>query len=306
MGETDIADRRKLIEFLSKLKEYGNYRYILCDISFDNEHKTSSDSALYHIIATMPNIVVPGEAANLPIILRNTSASSNYKVLHHGDPFMKYHYSNGHKSIPIKMWNDLTGHDLIRHWWGYSDENGRLCNNAAVLDFTDIFGYANQTLSSKYGDLYLEEKLIYHLGADILDAGCPKEIFENKIVLIGDYFDRDMHDTAIGQVPGVMILYSAYRTLIDKKNQVPWYCYLILFIIFFVYILLLFFLDGWSINDNLIAYIIDSISFTIPLELFNYLTLLLGGFSVNAVLIGSLFGLISYVKKFPKRNEIVK
>ena len=308
IGDVDIADRSKLVELLSKLKEYGNYRYILCDIALSEDYKTESDSILYSLIASMANIVVPGETPNLPVILKESSAISVYKVFHHGEPFLKYHYkSAGERTIPLKMWHDITGDDICHHWWGYSTVKDRqICNNSAVLDLTDMVGYADQTIHSKEGTLNLEETVVYHLGKDILDAGCPKELFDDKIILIGDFYERDMHDTAIGQVPGIMLLYSAFRALMDKKNHIPGFLYIILLLIFWGYSLLLYFYGGWHFKDKLISYIADSISFTLPLELFNFLTFFIGGFSVNAVLIGSLFAAVSYIKKIPRRNENVK
>lgn len=304
IGEVDIADRKKLTDILIRLNEYRNYRYIICDIAFNEEYQSKSDSTLFSLLTQMPNIIIPRDVDSLPQELFGISANSGYKVFHHGEPFLKYRYqSDGEPSIPLRMWRELSGHDIIRHWWGYSTEKGRLCNNASVIDLNNIIGYANEAATVKSGNLDIEEKLIYHLGADLLDAGCPRELFEDKIVLIGDFFERDMHDTAIGQVPGIMLLYAAYRALNEGKNQVPYVYYFILYLIFLSYFLLIFFAGGWRIKDKLLAYILDSVSFTLPLEALNFASFIFGGFSINAVLIGSLFGLISYLKKLPLRHE---
>ena len=206
---------------------------------------------------------------------------------------LKYQYlSDGEESIPLKMWYELTGNTIVHHWWGYTSGN-RVCNNSAVLDFrrnaSDI-----PTIDGPYN---MVEKGIYHLGADIVDADCPKQLFQDRIVLIGDFFERDMHDTATGQVPGVMILYKAYRALADGLNRIPWYCYVILYLIFFTYILVLVFGEGWNVKNGLFAFLLDWGSFTLPLEVFNFITMSIGGFSVNAVLIGSIFGVVLSIKK---------
>ena len=296
IGEVDITDRAKLAQLLSCLKEYDNYRYILCDIAFNDEYKTADDSLLYGLITSMQRIVVPSESPVLPASLSQKAAPSAYKVFHHGDPFMKYQYLiDDERTIPLKMWNDISGNDLFRHWWGYSSTRRAISNNTAVLDFTHILNYAKQTESSREGNLNLEKKMVYHLGADILDADCPPPMFEDRIILIGDFFEQDMHDTAIGQVPGVLLLYAAYRGLVDGANEVPAFCYFALFLIFLAYSLLLAFHGGWRFSDKFLAFLADAFSFTLPLQVFNFLTLLFGGFSVNAVLIGSLFGFVSYI-----------
>ena len=298
IGKVDIADHEKLVTFLSYLKEYGNYRYILCDISFDENYKTEYDSLLYEIISSMPNIIIPKESGALPNKLRGVSASSGYKIFHHGDYFLKYQYLiKGERSIPLKMWYDLYGNDIYHHWWGFSSNNRFICNNATVLDLTNIIDYANQTKTIINGQIRMEKKLIYNLGADIIDAGCPRSLFENKIILIGDFYERDMHDTAIGQVPGIMLLYSAYQSLVDGRNNIPYIFYFILFCLFFVYSLFLMFGEGWKINDYLLAFCADSSTITTILAIFNYITFVFGGFAVNAVIIGNVFGLLIYLKK---------
>ncbi len=294
IGRVDIADREKLVTLLDSLNSYRNYKYIVCDILFDSSFQSDSDSSIFSLIASMPNIVIPKEAEGLPDSLEEKAATSGYKVFHHGDPFLKYQFlSDRGESIPLKMWHDLTDNTIDVHWWGYSS-GGRVCNNTAVLDFKN--GVSDITVDA--GPYNMVEKEIYHLGADIVDAGCPKKLFQDKIILIGDFFERDMHDTATGQVPGIMILYKAYMALEDGLNKVPWYCYLILFVILFIYTLILIAGEGWRVKNGFFAFLLDSCSFTLPLEIFNFITMSLGGFSVNAVLIGSLFGVALSIKKY--------
>ena len=293
VGEVDIADREKLATLLDSLDHYRNYKYIVCDLLFDSSLQSDSDSSLFRLIADMPRIVIPKEAEALPEGLATKAASSGYKVFHHGDPFLKFRYlSDGEESIPLRMWHELTGNTIVRHWWGHTSGN-RLCNNSAVLDFRR----EASDIPAEEGTDHMVEKVIYHLGADIVDAGCPKPLFQDKIVLIGDFFERDMHDTATGQVPGIMILYKAYRALADGMNRIPWYCYAILYLIFFIYTLVLLYGEGWKVRNGLFSFLLDWGSFTLPLEIFNFITMSLGGFSVNAVLIGSVFGLALSIKK---------
>lgn len=297
VGEIDITDRGKLAVLLDSLRSYGNYRYIICDILFDSSLPTDSDSLLFGLVSSMPNIVVPNESPDLPDALKERSAPSGYRVFHHGEPFLKYRFlSKEGRSVPLKVWNDLTGNDIVKHWWGYTSD-GAVCNNSSVLDFTNVS--PSSYVTGPEGDAFpMEEKRVYHLGADILDEGCPRELFQDRIVLIGDFYEHDMHDTAIGQVPGILILYAAYRALVDGKNVIPWGYYLGLFAIFLLYCLIIAFAkEGKEKRNPLLTFFLECFSFATPLLLFNYLTVALGGFSINAVLIGSIFALASRIKK---------
>ena len=293
VGNVDIADRGKLVTLLDSLDRYRNYKYIVCDLLFDSSFRSDSDSSLFSLLAGMPRVVVPKEAEGLPDCLAAKAAASGYRIFHHGDPFLKYQFlTKGEESIPLRMWHELTGNTIVRHWWGYTS-GGKPCNNAAVLDFEK--GVSD--ITAETGPYNMVEKAVYHLGADIIDAGCPKRLFQDRIILIGDFLERDMHDTATGQVPGIMILYKAYRALEDGMNRIPWYCYLILYLLFFIYTLVLIAGDGWKVNNKFFAFLLDWGSFTLPLEVFNFITMSIGGFSVNAVLIGAVFGVALSVKK---------
>jgi hypothetical protein len=88
------------------------------------------------------------------------------------------------------------------------------------------------TLESTYDEN--GRKQIYNLGADILTYACTGEgeLFEGKILLIGDWTENDMHDTIRAEQPGIAVLYNAYLLLRDEKNTLPWYLLLILLLLF--------------------------------------------------------------------------
>jgi len=44
-----------------------------------------------------------------------------------------------------------------------------------------------------------------------------RKMFSGKLIMIGD-FSTDIHKTVIGPMPGVLVLYNAYLTLLDGDN----------------------------------------------------------------------------------------
>lgn len=298
IGHTDITDRSKLAILLDSLKHYNNYRYILCDILFDSSLKSNNDSILFETIANTPNIIVPNEVQNLPQQIQSKAYYSHCNLFRYDDSILKFQFmENDCISMPLKMWSDLTGKTIKRHWWGYSSGN-RICNNSVVLDVTtdSIEHNIHQSTSPQF---FLEEKSIYHLGSDILTTECPKELFDNKIILIGDFCEHDNHETASGETHGPLILYSAYLALEREKNIIPLFFYFLLFFIFFIYTQIVY-KGGWNVRSRIGAFIINLISFSLPLEILNFITLSYNGFSVNAVLIGSLFSLFASIKTATK------
>lgn len=64
LGNTDITDRGKLFRFLDRIdRENIQYKAIMVDIEFEKKLKTDMDSALYHKMASMKNLVVAHQAS---------------------------------------------------------------------------------------------------------------------------------------------------------------------------------------------------------------------------------------------------
>ena len=60
-GYDQMADRRKLLQLLTELKRRNDYKYIILDINFSDEadYHSDVDSALFDLIMSMDNIVIP-------------------------------------------------------------------------------------------------------------------------------------------------------------------------------------------------------------------------------------------------------
>ena len=75
------------------------------------------------------------------------------------------------------------------------------------------------------------------MGADILD-NCDLEddwgsVFGEKIIVIGSFTDEDIHLTYAGDVPGCVINYNVFASLMDGRHKVPFPLILVYFILFF-------------------------------------------------------------------------
>lgn len=234
IGDIQITDRQKLLELLQVLKKRDDYKYILLDVFFGQEGETPQDSALYATISSMSRIVIPCHKdekladPSLEVKAGWADYTSTYKV----SGFTKYPYMLDEGiSMPLKMYEDITGRTIKKHWFFYTD-GWRLARNSIVLTF-DI--HANKP----YNDA--GEKIWYYLGADILGNHDQKgllfempELMKDKYIAIGAFQGDDNHSTYIGSICGTLINLNAYFSLLHNHHIVSVTLIFILFFAFFV------------------------------------------------------------------------
>lgn len=309
LGDIDITDREDLRRFLDSLAHWDNYRYIVCDVHFDTIIHTAYDSALFVRIASMRDIVVAASERN-PLLLKNKTARAEYDQLIKGDRFIKYRYTDrgGEDSAPLRMWKELDGGSLIKKGLLYSSQ-GRLAVNSVIpdLDYAPVMGWDNNG-----------EKHIWNLGADILETPVDvSRLFQDKIILIGDWAEYDMHYTIRNQMPGTAILYNAYLALKNGAHYVRWWVLVVLFLTFWgecAFAFRFFRMDpdhkrrgrGSLLSAHPVLRatghaILSWVGYTGVLWVVCSIIYLLCGFFVNAFIIGSIIALFApYLKRARK------
>lgn len=234
LGERPITDREKLYKLLSLLANSNSYKYIILDINFDTSFVTPIDSALFSLIASMRDIVVPSNTSGtgIPRQLSQKSGIAEFKASRKDMDFHRYQYIvKGKESIALKIWKEQTQGEFSKKWYGYT-MNGKLCLNYSRISFPSAFiQYADE--GREDGNYYVEQ--YNNLGEDILSKvgllGDLSVFFDNKFVVIGDMID-DVHDTMVGPVPGPLIIYNAYLSLLDEHNVVPLWVWITIFVAF--------------------------------------------------------------------------
>lgn len=226
LGEIDITDRHKLLAFMDSLAKWDNYRYVVCDINFDGGIKTEWDANLFTRIAGMHDITVAGgygPDAIHPDALSKKISCSTYEQFLSGDGFLKFTYlaPDGMESMAYRMWRELEGGQIKKHlfWWS---SGGKLC----VRSFIPDLKFVTRSDYSVGG-----EKNLYNLGVDILSEPDMSTLFENKIVLIGDFKEFDLHDTIKNSVAGTAIIYNSYLALLGGDHIVHFWMILLVFMV---------------------------------------------------------------------------
>lgn len=234
VGNIDITDRHKLFKFLQQAQE-SRYKYIMLDVALRKDYASEYDSALYNQITEMRDIVI-AKSDNFDLgslELLEVAALSDYSIHIAESNFVKYEYiRNGEITMPYKAYLHIKGNKITKHGPFYFF-NGRLARKSVILKFPitlrDAFAEGDINGNKSFRPKYL------NLGADILDSSINiAEVINDKIVIIGDVTENDMHDTYLGRIAGPIINLNALYALIEDDLSYSPIELLILFSIYFI------------------------------------------------------------------------
>lgn len=306
-GMIDITDRKKLGAFLDSLSRWDNYRYIVCDVAFDKRFASPYDDSLFSRIAAMQRIAIPS-SGNDPEILAAKTAWSAFDQLYSWNGFMKYNYysRDGEESLALRMYREIDGGDITPHTLRYSS-GGHLCVSSLIPDIK----YANTHVWNEDGT-----KEIWNLGADILDESYDlSPFFQDRIILIGDWLENDLHGSIRGKMAGCALIFNAYLALRNRDHLIRWWVIVILILAFYAEFIVLLrpFWRKTNNNDSqarkphsslyrffkaLVTAIISWLGYTGVLVLICRIIYITSGFFVNVAIIGSLLAFLSpFLKK---------
>ena len=139
----------------------------------------------------------------------------------------------------------------------------------------------------------LQEKKILNLGADILDLGVDiPSLVRNKIVVIGDFSEDDIHDTYIGKVAGPVININALEALRNNELEIPWTLIVFLMVLYTIVCYLTIrqpmstnkFLEKLHMNTPLVRYLLSFVGFSFLFSLIGGGIYLMSGMDINIIL----------------------
>lgn len=308
-GVLDVTDRGKLVSLLNYLLSENNYRYIVCDISFDKELESPYDSVLYDLLSKLPRCCIPrssdGSQLNESIIQK--SAISEYYTNINNNNFLKYQYLSSHgESMALKMAKEMNGISISKYGPFYF-EGHKLCINSHILDI-------KTNVNSEYREN--QEKNILQLGTDVLPLleSDVKGLFEDKIVMIGDCFRDDIHTTVAGPTSGMMIIYNAYHAICDGSNIPSIWIWVVLFFAYYLLTLFViydikprqFFLFKKLEELPLLSIALEWVGFGLLFSLIGAASFFISNTYIDAWICASYFTLferiVSYFRNIKKKN----
>lgn len=230
LGNQVITDREKLAKFLEIInKQPERCKYILCDIFFENE--SPNDEELNRQLIKTKNIIIPymqdeSGKVTYPIFNINKGLAIYNKI---SNSFLKYTLlrDDSLKSVPLKMYEDIYKSTFNQRGI-FSFMNNKLSLNNIIIDFKiRYYDILEGKSPNPYPYINLGEVL------SLPDSIILKSV-KDRIVLIGDLKDRDIHNTAIGEMPGVLIMLNTFLVLKNGENNVKLPMLIILFLTYFL------------------------------------------------------------------------
>lgn len=230
-GVMDITDRSKLTEFLSQLD--NKHKYVMMDVLLDNRYRSDSDSSLTETILKNDRVGI-ARSATADLIdkrLIDKSGFIDYSTDIYETNFVKYEFlKDEEETLPYKIYLSENSNGEIKSFGPFYFKDGNLAWKSLTLRFP--IKLWNETIHNE-GNLVkegLQEKLILNLGRDALAMDIPS-LVKDKIVVIGDFFEDDIHDTYLGKIAGPVINVNALEALRNNELVIPWW--LVIFLIIF-------------------------------------------------------------------------
>lgn len=304
IGNEAITDRASLATLFEKLSLYNNHQYIVCDVFIDQPSPADS-LFLYHVQKTK-NILFPyhrQEGDFLRPVLPLPQALSDYDS-DFGN-FIKYSYLQYDtcQTIALKMYLDLHGGTYAKRGLLYRLA-GKNVLNSFIIEFPirqyDIF--REDTLG--YNSIHLSNFLT-------LPPSLIEEMVKNKIVVVGDFLEADLHQTIYGSNAGPLIHLNAYLNLKENKNSIS--------IWFFMYLLLWysafsFFLFKETPVNSLKwvgkiqisrwgGFLFDYLKYALFLLLMSVVSYLIFGIHLNILIISLYFSVAEYLIEYYYKHK---
>ena len=242
-----ITDRKQLAEFFALLNHYeADVRFVLCDVLF--EDSTQYDTILNKEFVKLNKKLLgvshlTKKGDYIRPVIQIPYASATYNATQ--GLFLKFPMliRDSLKTVPLVMYERLN-EARFRKRGAFYRVNRQLSLPAPIVDFkvrNPDFRIGDVNLTDygvnedKKGDTTAlftvwEMGTILQMQKDsILNEAELGAFFKNKIILIGDFKD-DIHTTPFGKMPGLLLIYNAYLTLVAKQNlvSVGWIFFMLL------------------------------------------------------------------------------
>ena len=217
-----ITDRHQLAAFFDLLNSYeAEVRFVLCDVLF--EDSTQHDALLAAEFAKLGKKLLgvshlTKQGNYIRPIIEMPYAPATYSATQ--NIFLKFPLllQDTLKTVPLVMYERLNNAKFKKkgpfYWL-----NGQLSLPAPIVDFK--VRNSDFKVGSELNDANFA---VYEMGTllemrEIWDEKELRSLFKGKIILIGDFKD-DMHNTPFDRMPGILLIYNTYLTLVAKQNVV--------------------------------------------------------------------------------------
>lgn len=299
VGNQPITDREKLAMLLGAINASDQKpAYVIIDIHFVDS--TEYDSALYAELKKMDNVILSSHISEdgffeAPLFQGINYGLSDYVIGSVFDGVYKYQlvHEDTLKLLPLKVHQAISNSD-ISHKGPFVKIDDKWTTNNFIMNYR-ILQKDIQNLEAGFNPVSMGE-LLYLTDEDIQD------FVKDKIVVIGDFFENDMHETIFEITAGPLILVNAYLTIKNGDTSIN-ILFLFLMVIFYAYLSYMVFYEGDMIENwiskfsskSVSRYFMGFASYFLILILFSILCFALFNVHINIFFVAVAFYLLDRV-----------
>ncbi|MEM1138119.1 MAG: CHASE2 domain-containing protein, partial [Bacteroidota bacterium] len=228
LGNQAITNRASIAKLLQAMNQQpDNHEFLLIDVNFLDP--SPDDSLLEAELMKVKNCVVSyhkdakGKPV-YPIVKAPLGLSDMIVDDEERDLVLKYHLIQGDslKTTPLLMYEKIHNVKYEKSFF-YDKLDGKSIFKSFILDYP----------VDQY-DIFKRELYNYQYINEMVKAPAPfiNAMTKDKIVIVGDFEDRDIHNTIYGKTPGPLILLNAFLALERGQNRVSIYFILLLLVAF--------------------------------------------------------------------------
>jgi hypothetical protein len=290
LGKQVITDREVLGRFLEVLNKKPTYKFVFLDIYFDTP--SAKDSLLAREFKKAKNILtasyIQSDTSVSQSIFGAPTGIINFLGVN-GDDFFRYKtiFNDSLKTVPLLMHEEISGNRFTNGEYLYSKAGSfTFYLNNFTLDYR-IRPYDIFEREDRYMMVNLGQELLQLKDSDIQD------LVKGRIVVVGDFVERDKHNTIFGQMPGSFIITNAYLALKAEDNKITLPYLLFLFTGFFVMSMFIFsptdklknYLDKVFPYSRAVQWILSYLTYATYLTLMALLSYIMFNIFMNVIVI---------------------
>lgn len=224
-GNQPVTDREKLAKMIATLADASTPPdLVVLDLFLDGP--SPEDSLLRYHLSRIPAVVIsaseddegkpvyrwPEFAYGLPYYETTTGS------------FLKYQLTSP-EAVYLATAMYQSQHKTSFHWRiGLARTEDNWWHNSFLLD-----------LPIRRNLFETNEVILWNLGEalNLFASNEIQQIASNRIVLIGDFFQYDEHETLLGEQPGPLIVANAYLALLEETPLIRFVDGLLIFFLYF-------------------------------------------------------------------------
>ena len=225
IGNQVITDREKLTRLFSIINHSSKKpRYILCDIFF--EEPTEYDESLSNEMTGMDNLIISYHLDDnlqprIPVTSEVNRGLTDYVIGNVFEGVYKFQlfYTDSLRMTPLIIYNDLQDTDS-RKYGAFVNAGGWWTLNHFIMNYRLLqVDVMNQ--QAGFNPVNLGELLT-------LPDEDVAEYLSNKLVVIGDFYEIDLHETIFEITSGPIILLNVYWSLLNQDTKINIFFFLII------------------------------------------------------------------------------